>query len=147
MRIVNTHLHDRASAQENTIAVMVDRATLAKRRWRAVASDGREFGFDLDHALAHGDVIFRDEVVSYAVFQNPEPVLEIALPATAQAIATLAWQIGNLHFPVEVTHESIRTNNDSALRQMLDREHIVYTQTEAVFRPIPASAHGHHHHH
>ena len=39
------------SVKEAIVILTADRATLAKRRWRGVAQDGREFGFDLDHVL------------------------------------------------------------------------------------------------
>jgi len=147
MHIVHSHLHGRPSSEENVMSLLVDRGTLAKRRWRGKAGDGREFGFDLVHALDHGDVIFRDDCACYAVFQNPEPILEIPLPAHPGEAALLAWQIGNLHFPVEIQSDVLRTTDDVAIRQMLEREEIAYSVTDAVFRPAPVSAHGHHHHH
>lgn len=145
MHIIQSHLHGRPSAQENLISLTVDRSTLAKRRWRGVAGDGMEFGFDLDHALDHGDVIFRDDCACYAVFQSPEPILEIALPPVPGEAALIAWQVGNLHFPVEIHGDVLRTVDDIAVRQMLDRESIAYLATDAVFRPAPVSTHAHHH--
>jgi urease accessory protein UreE len=56
--------------------------------------------------------------------------------------ARLAWQIGNLHFPLEATAALIRVADDPALRQLFEREHIAFTSRTAVFRPF---AHGHHH--
>jgi urease accessory protein len=125
-----------------TIAVSVDRVDLAKRRWRAAAADGREFGFDLEHHLHDGDVIHREETIAYVLVQNPEPVLEVALPSDPAAAARLGWQIGNLHFPLEVASATIRVADDPALRQFLEREHIAFTDCATVFHPI---AHGHHH--
>ncbi len=125
-----------------TIAVPVDRLELAKRRWRAAAADGREFGFDLEHHLHDGDVVHREESIAYILVQKPEPVLEVALPVGSGASARLGWQIGNLHFPVETTAEIIRTVDDPAVRQFFKREHISFTARMAVFHPI---AHGHHH--
>jgi urease accessory protein len=133
-------------ATDLVIAVPVDRLTLAKRRWRANAADGREFGFDLERHLHDGDVVHSDGGVVYVVAQSPEPVLEVALSADPAAATTLAWQIGNLHFPIQVMPDVIRVSDDSAIRQMLDREHVAYTACLTVFRPISA-AHGHHHHH
>ena len=88
---------------EEIVILKVDRATLAKRRWRGVAQDAREFGFDLDHALADGSVFFREAGKCYVISQAPEPVLEIELGHDPAGVAVLAWQIGNLHFPIEVT--------------------------------------------
>ena len=66
-----------AAAGDEIVFLTPDRATLAKRRWRGVAQDGREFGFDLDHALSDGSVFFREPGKSYVISQAPEAVLEI----------------------------------------------------------------------
>src|SRR5947208_1961105 len=84
------------------VSLKVDRAVLAKRRWRRRAEDGTEFGFDLHHPLADGDVFFENENVSYVIEQKPEPVLELQISGSgfrnASAFARLGWLIGNLHF-------------------------------------------------
>lgn len=129
-------------AADLKIAVPADRLNLAKRRWRAVAADGREFGFDLERHLHDGDVVHREESIAYVLAQKPEPVLEIALPANPADAARLGWQIGNLHFPLETTAAAIRVTDDPALRQFLAREGLAFTAHTAVFRPL---AHGHHH--
>lgn len=123
------------------IALAVDRLTLAKRRWRGIADDGREFGFDLDHPLEDGAIIFQSESVCYHLAQKPEPVLEISLGATPEA-AFLGWSLGNLHFPVEIEYEILRVIDDPAVRQMLERERIAYIVAQRVFHPIK-SAHYH----
>lgn len=122
------------------LALAVDRLTLAKRRWRGLAEDGREFGFDLDHALEDGAIIFQNENACYHLAQKPEPVLEIFLGATPEA-AFLGWSLGNLHFPVEIVYEILRVIDDPAVRQMLERERIAYTAAERVFHPIKSAHH------
>lgn len=140
--MILVHHADSAPTADLRIAVPAERLDLGKRRWRAVAADGREFGFDLDHHLHDGDVIHRDGGIAYVLSQKPEPVLELELPGEPRAAARLAWQVGNLHFPLETTPTSLRTVDDPALRQFFDREHIAYSARVAVFRPF---AHGHHH--
>ncbi|MGB8464770.1 MAG: hypothetical protein WCE49_07495 [Terrimicrobiaceae bacterium] len=130
---------------EQVVILTADRATLAKRRWRGVAKDGREFGFDLEHVLAEGSVFFREAGKCYAISQAAEPVLEIELGGDPAAAVILAWQIGNLHFPIEVTRSVIRTADDPAVRQMLERERIAWRPATAVFRPITSAGHAHHH--
>ena len=39
------------------IAIAVDRHKLARRRWRGLAQDGQDFGFDLIEPLQHGDPV------------------------------------------------------------------------------------------
>jgi urease accessory protein len=120
----------------------IDRVTLAKRRWRASASDGREFGFDLVAPFVHGTCFVAADGRHYLIEQQPEPVLEIALISRPAPIARLGWALGNLHFAIEVTDELIRVPDDTALRQFLEREKIPFAATERVFQPF-ARAHGH----
>jgi urease accessory protein len=128
------------------ISLPVDRQTLAKRRWRGVAEDGREFGFDLEHALSDGDVYFEGDAARYVIAQKPEPVLEVSMSESelsAAAFARIGWSIGNLHFQIEITSDVIRVADDSALRQLFERELIPFVETVTVFHPLGG---GHHHH-
>jgi urease accessory protein len=122
--------------------VVADRLILAKRRWRATASDGNEFAFDLVAPFAHGAIFASAARLHYVVEQKPEPVLEIALIARPAPVARLGWALGNLHFPIEVTDEVIRVPDDTALRQFFEREKIPFVAVECVFQPF-ARAHGH----
>lgn len=142
MQIIHGHLHHwREDATK--VAVEVDRLTLAKRRWRGVAEDGADFGFDLEHALEDGDVFFENGRVIYRIVQKAEPVLEVELGTDAAKAARLGWIIGNLHFQLEVTEGLVRVADDPALRQLFEREHIHFHAQEAVFHPLSG---GHHHH-
>ena len=119
----------------------VDRLTLAKRRWRGKAEDGREFGFDLAEPLEDGAAFYYAAGTTYVIAQEAEAVLEIPLAERA-ASARLGWLIGNLHFSIELAGEVIRVADDSALRQMCAREHIAFSEVSRVFHPIH---HGHVH--
>jgi urease accessory protein len=146
MQLIHDHQHD-VDASLVRIPLAVDRLTLAKRRWRGTAQDGREFGFDLEFPLADGDVFFTNGAGAYVVQQLAEPVLEVPLATDAVAAAKIGWIIGNLHFGLEVTASSARVPDDPALRQLFEREHLPYMVTEAIFRPLGgAHSHGHHHH-
>ena len=122
--------------------VIVERLILAKRRWRATASDGQDFGFDLATPFVHGTGFVGAEGRHYVIEQKPEPVLEIALIPRAAPVARLGWALGNLHFPIEVTDEVIRVPDDPALRQFLEREKIPFVAVDRVFQPF-ARAHSH----
>jgi urease accessory protein len=124
------------------VRVPVDRLTLAKRRWRGVAEDGREFGFDLEKPMQDGTTVFRDEQHEYVIAQKYEPVLEVHLVQDPPVAAKLGWMIGNLHFPLEVTGDVVRVADDPALRQMFEREGIAYAARKRVFHPL---AGGHRH--
>ena len=139
--------HTHVGEAETTIPLRADRHTLAKRRWRGKAADGREFGFDLAAPLAHGTCFFREGKDRYAIEQQPELVLEIPI-ATPENAARLGWQIGNLHLLVQVLPAVLRVADDPAAAQMLEREGIAFQRHEAVFQPLAAgAAHAHSHRH
>lgn len=134
------------------VTLAADRLTLAKRRWRGVAADGREFGFDLERPLSDGDVFFRTDAAVYVLEQRPEPVLEIPLGLDPADAARLGWRLGNLHFPLAFAGGAAHGDgvalalavDDPAVRGMLAREHIAFTPAERVFRPMSgAHSHGH----
>ena len=127
------------------IELRVERGTLAKRRWRGIAADEREFGFDLEKPLHDGAVFFESPDAVYVLVQLPEPVIEISIAdAGAPQAAQMGWLMGNLHFPVQVTAAVIRIADDSAVRQALKREHIHYRERLEVFHPFKTGG-GHHH--
>ena len=53
MELVHGEIAVTASGKPR-IALRVDRLTLAKRRWRGVAEDRADFGFDLERPIADG---------------------------------------------------------------------------------------------
>ncbi len=120
------------------IEILVERQTLAKRRWRALASDGVEFGFDLERPLGSGESVHLEGGKVYTLAQRPEPVLEIPLLSPVQA-AKAAWQIGNLHFPLALSEGHILVQDDPAIRQLFDRERTLFRARSAVFQPLHAA--------
>ena len=95
------------------VNVPVNRLTLAKRRWRGTAVDGREFGFDLEEPIHHGAHFFSVGDNHYVIDQQPEGVLEIPVTTVEQA-ARIAWSLGNLHFGVQVVDGAVRVTEDPA---------------------------------
>jgi urease accessory protein len=127
----------------------VERLTLAKRRWRGVAEDGAEFGFDLERPIADGAAFHQTADSVYVIAQKYEPVLELRIADCGLRIgsdaARVGWLIGNLHFQIEVLDEIIRVVDDSAVRQMFEREGIKFTPCKRVFHPISGGhSHGQH---
>jgi urease accessory protein len=140
--IIRAPLADVSSALA-LVALPIDRFTLAKRRWRGKAADGHEFGFDLERPLRHGDAFFATESHVYRIEQAPEPLLKIAL-GTAPQSAAAAWQIGNMHFPVQVAVDHLLVEDDPILRQVLEREAIAFEPVTGIFQPLGGAA-GHRH--
>jgi len=137
----------RFTSSKPILVLGTDRLTLAKRRWRQCAEDGRDFGFDLESPLHNGDVFFESETHCYAVTQTAEPVLEIPFSDHHQptAMALIGWNIGNLHFPIEITPSCIRVADDDALRRLFEREHIQFVEAVKVFTPTTSAVpHGDH---
>jgi urease accessory protein len=122
--------------------IPVERLTLAKRRWRGVAEDQQEFGFDLESALRDGAAVHQTSTTVYILAQKYEPILEVALGADSPTAARLGWMIGNLHFQIEVSGPVVHVVDDPAVRQLFERERIPYVACKRVFHPI---AGGHHH--
>jgi len=141
---------DAPSANLNPIRLTVERFTLAKRRWRGVAEDGAEFGFDLERPLPDGAVFHQTETAAYVIAQRYEPVLELRIAACGLRngldAARVGWMIGNLHFQIEVLEDVIRVMDDPAVRQMFEREGLQYAACKRVFHPIGGGhSHGHSH--
>ncbi len=133
------------SADSPRIRLAVDRLTLAKRRWRGVAEDGAEFGFDLDAPLADGTAVFQSGSALYVLAQKYEPVLEVESAKcgvqSAGEAARLGWMIGNLHFQIELAGDVVRVVDDPAVRQLFEREHIAFTACKRVFKPLSGAHH------
>lgn len=145
MELIHHPLPERNPAL-SPVRIPVERLTLAKRRWRGVAEDGQEFGFDLEKPLTDGTAIFQSEAAVYVLAQKYEPVLEVR---TAECgvrnggdAARLGWMIGNLHFQIEIVEDVVRVVDDPAVRQLFEREGIAYTACKRVFHPLSG---GHHH--
>ncbi|SRR5579862_1665506 len=124
------------------IVLVADRLTLSRRRWRGMAEDGRDFGFDLEEPLPDGAVFFRDGDSLYAIAQRPEPLLEIAIRDGREG-ARLGWMIGNLHLPIEPGEGAAFTLDDPSARKLFQREAVSFTSVSKVFHPLAASTHGH----
>jgi urease accessory protein len=142
-RAAHCHAH---GGHHSHVRLSASRTTLAKRRWRGVAEDGREFGFDLDEALSHGAHFFAEGSTHYVLDQSPEEVLEIPV-TTLEEAARVAWNLGNLHFGVQVLPTVVRVTEDPAVLQFLSREKIAFKKVNCVFQPLSAGAHHHQHGH
>jgi urease accessory protein len=143
---LNMHLIHRPLAEssdlppDRQVVLTAERRQFLKRRWRGIAEDGTEFGFDLETRLTDGCVIFRDAGNDFIVRQLPETVYEIPLESPAQA-ALVAWKTGNLHLPAQILDHSIRVLHDEAMTQLLEREGWPHSEPEVLFTPMKAMAH------
>ena len=145
MHLITQALSETPSGLE-IVPVLVDRHKLARRRWRGVAADGTDFGFDVTEALSHQACIFSSETKAYCIEQTPEACFLVAIDEPKRA-AWLGWMIGNLHFKAAFSEQGILVQVDLAVQQMLEREHIHFHRVSQVFQPSKQGGHSHDHDH
>lgn len=122
------------------VVLSAERRLFLKRRWRGIAEDGTEFGFDLESRLSDGAVIFQGDGKDYIVRQIPEVVYEIPFESAAHA-ALVAWKTGNLHLPAQIFDGFIRVLHDPAMAALLEREGWSFSEPLVLFQPLKAMAH------
>ena len=122
------------------IVLEAERRLFLKRRWRGIAADGTEFGFDLETRLTDGCVIHHRDGIDYIVRQTPETVYRIPLQDPAQA-ALVAWKTGNLHMHAQICDDAILVLHDDAMRNLIQREGWDFTEPEVLFSPMKAVPH------
>lgn len=122
------------------IVLHAERRQFLKRRWRGIADDGTDFGFDLDERLVDGCVIHHSAGADYIVRQTPELVYRIPFQTPAQA-ALVAWKTGNLHMPAQICDDAILVLHDDAMRNLIEREGWECSEPEVLFTPMKAVPH------
>jgi len=133
--------------------VVLDAGERHRRRIVLTGERGTTFLLDLPQATAlrDGDGLLLDDGAIVRVAGKPEPLIEIGAPS-AEALARLAWHIGNRHTDVQVMGARLRIRRDHVLEDMLRGLGATLTPVEAPFDPesgayTPREAHGHHHEH
>src|SRR5262245_61488505 len=132
--------------------VVLDAHERHRRRIALTGEGGTAFLLDLPQATAlkDGDGLVLDDGAIVRVAGRPEPLIEIAA-ASAEALARLAWHIGNRHTDMQVMGERLRIRRDHVLEDMLRGLGATLTPIEAPFDPesgayAPREPHGHRHH-
>lgn len=141
MHLIHRHLSE-ASARpaSEQVRLRAERRQFLKRRWRGVAEDGTEFGFDLEARLPSGAVVFQTGTHDYIVLQEPETVY-VVRASTPDEAALIGWHIGNLHLPVEIAGGRVRVLHDPAVRQLCEREGWPFTEEMVLFKPLRVVPH------
>lgn len=140
--VIITRMLEAASSRPpgEQVVLAAERRQFLKRRWRGVAVDGTEFGFDLESRLTDGALIYQGDGKDYIVRQLPETVFEVPFENPAHA-ALVAWKTGNLHLPAQIFDGFLRVLHDEAMKNLLDREGWAYTEPTVLFQPLKAMAH------
>lgn len=125
-------------------SVTLDADDRYRRRMMLTGSGGTRFLLDLPQAmkLRDGDGLVLDDGSIIRVVGQPEPLIEIAA-ADADALARLAWHLGNRHTEVQVVGGKLRIRRDHVLEEMLRGLGARLTPVKAPFDPESgAYAHG-----
>jgi len=140
-----------------------------RRRIRLATDQGRELLLDLEHAerLDDGDGLRLEDGSFVEVKAAAEELLEIGCD-TPQALARVAWHLGNRHLATEIQGSVLRIRPDHVIAAMARGLGASVRTVMAPFRPEggayakgaahPGNAgaghshghahgHGHHHHH
>ncbi len=122
-----------------------------RRRLRLETTAGEALLLDLAEAvaMADGDGLRCEDGGWVRVRAKPEPVLCVAA-GSPDALARLAWHLGNRHTPAEIRAGSILIRPDAVLARMLRGLGAEVSEALAPFQPeggAYAAGHRHHGHH
>ena len=118
-----------------------------KSRQRAQLASGEEVAIELPRGmvLRGGDWVVASDGRVIEVVAEPEQVIHVTCD-TPQALARVAYHLGNRHVPVQVGEGWLRLAADRVLERMLEGLGATLSALEAAFEP-EAGAYGAHHRH
>jgi urease accessory protein len=111
-----------------------------QRRWmrgRFTTDKGREIGVALPTGIQiePGQIMWIGPDWYLTMGVANEPLLAIRAADRADAIR-IAFEVGNLHFPLAVSGERLLVPDDSAMIQLLGRLGVNWERCSAAFQPI-----------
>jgi urease accessory protein UreE len=120
-----------------------------QRRWlrgRFNTAKGRKIGIALPTGtlLAPGSILWIAQDWYLRMEAATEPVLEI-FPANFEQAVRIAFEVGNLHFPLALKQNNFLVRDDKAMIRLLERIGALWERKQAVFDPVGSSqlqAHG-----
>lgn len=117
-------------------AVVLDFDDRHRRRLALKGTRGIAFLLDLPQAvlLRGGDVLELEDGRRIEVVAAPEPMVEVRA-ASVEALARLAWHLGNRHLPVEIRPNALRIRRDHVIEAMLEGLGARLRTIEAPFNP------------
>lgn len=118
-----------------------------RSRLRTALVSGEELGLFLERGevLRDADFLLAEDGRAIRVIAKPERVLDIVC-ADAEALARVAYHLGNRHVPVQVGAGWLRIAADHVLRQMVEGLGATIVAREAPFEPEAGAYAGTHSH-
>lgn len=134
-RAYHDHGHGREFAR-----ISLDYDARFLRRKMLQCDDGQSLLVDLPQttSLNHGGVLVLDDGSEISIIAAPEELLEV----TGDALARIAWHIGNRHTPCQIEDTRLLIQRDHVIRDMLGK---IGAQVREVVEPFTpeGGAYGH----
>jgi urease accessory protein len=126
--------------------VELDAGDRHRRRVVLVGERGATYLLDLAKPaqLRDGDGLVLEDGKIVRVAGKIEPLVEIAAESP-QALARIAWHIGNRHTDIQVIGDRLRIRRDPVIEEMLHGLRATLTPIEAPFDPEGGAYHVHPH--
>jgi urease accessory protein len=128
-------------------SVVLDAQDRLRRRIVFIGQQGACYLLNLQWPaqLHDGDCLVLESGEQVRVVGKPEPLVEVSADDT-QALAKLAWHLGNRHTEVQFAEGRLRIRKDHVIEEMLLGLGATLTRIEAPFDPEPgAHVHGQDH--
>ena len=145
-----THIHRDVARRDGDMLVTLDFEARFLRRKRLVTDCGNGFMVDLVEtvSLDAGDAFVLEDGRQIIIQAKIEAVVEIR----HEAIAKIAWHIGNRHTPCEIRPDHLIIRRDHVLEDLLIRLGANLVKVMAPFNPEGGAygigrTHGHDHSH
>jgi urease accessory protein len=150
LRISNVLPAKRADLGRVVDAVILDSAQRRVHRGVLAGTSGAQYAVDLAEpvALRMGNFLVLDDGGLIEVVAEAEPLIEVR-EKNPDALARLAWHLGDRHVPVEVLANRLRMRRDPAIETLLAALGAKWVAIEAPFNPEGGAyvvGHGDHHH-
>ena len=114
--------------------------TWEQRRWmrgRYTTAKGRKIGVALPTgtALTPGAILYIASDWFLKIEASIELVLEVS-PAGYESAMKIAFEVGNLHFPLALEDGKILVPDDKTMTRLMDRLGVRWERRQAMFNPI-----------
>ena len=150
MSALRAHAIRRGGGEASIDRVILDYRERFLRRKRLETAGGRVLLVDLPETVSveHGDSFVLEDGTLVAIEAAAEPLAEVT--AAPDALARIAWHVGNRHTPAEIDDGRLLVQRDHVIEDMLVKLGAEVRHVRAPFRPEGGAyghgrTHGHHH--